>query len=100
MTKKLTTDPETRESEYRERESFTCTLCCMFPLLLLLGAEDKTLIIWETKRGLALTSLALHVPLLGFQLTNDCSRIAIHLLDRGTNYRPHSKLFLSVPTSK
>ncbi|XP_026328462.1 uncharacterized protein LOC113236548 [Hyposmocoma kahamanoa] len=47
------------------------------------SAEDKTLIIWETKRGLALTSLALHVPLLGFQITSDCSRIAIHLLDRG-----------------
>ncbi|CAF4897935.1 unnamed protein product [Pieris macdunnoughi] len=47
------------------------------------GAEDKTLIIWETKRGLALTSLALHVPLLGFQITSDCARIVIHLLDRG-----------------
>ncbi|XP_041976047.1 NACHT domain- and WD repeat-containing protein 1 [Aricia agestis] len=47
------------------------------------GAEDKTLIIWETKRGLALTSLALHVPLLGFQITSDCSRIVVHLLDRG-----------------
>ncbi|XP_053602365.1 protein qui-1 [Plodia interpunctella] len=47
------------------------------------GAEDKTLIIWETKRGLALTSLALHVPLLGFQITSDCARIVVHLLDRG-----------------
>lgn len=54
-------------------------------IIVVLGAEDKTLIIWETKRGLALTSLALHVPLLGFQITSDCSRIAIHLLDRGTN---------------
>ncbi|XP_063361352.1 protein qui-1 [Cydia amplana] len=47
------------------------------------SAEDKTLIIWETKRGLALTSLALHVPVLGLQITSDCSRIVIHLLDRG-----------------
>ncbi|CAG4977394.1 unnamed protein product [Colias eurytheme] len=47
------------------------------------GAEDKTLIIWETKRGLALTSLALHVPLLDLQITSDCSRIVVHLLDRG-----------------
>ncbi|XP_049866312.1 protein qui-1 [Pectinophora gossypiella] len=47
------------------------------------GAEDKTLIIWETKRGLALTSLSLHVPLLGFQITSDCARIVVHLLDRG-----------------
>ncbi|KAJ2938260.1 hypothetical protein O0L34_g17601 [Tuta absoluta] len=47
------------------------------------GAEDKTLIIWETKRGLALTSLALHVPILGFQITSDCARIVVHLLDRG-----------------
>ncbi|XP_045764510.1 protein qui-1 isoform X1 [Maniola jurtina] len=47
------------------------------------GAEDKTLIIWETKRGLALTSFALHVPLLGFQITSDCSRVVVHLLDRG-----------------
>ncbi|VVD03875.1 unnamed protein product, partial [Leptidea sinapis] len=46
------------------------------------SAEDKTLIIWETKRGLALTSLALHVPLLGFQITSDCARIVVHLLDR------------------
>ncbi|KOB76463.1 putative WD repeat-containing protein, partial [Operophtera brumata] len=30
----------------------------------------------------ALTSLSLHVPLLGFQITSDCSRIVIHLLDR------------------
>lgn len=52
-------------------------------VILYSGAEDKTLIIWETKRGLALTSLALHVPLLGFQLTSDCARIVIHLLDRG-----------------
>ncbi|KAG7299949.1 hypothetical protein JYU34_016975 [Plutella xylostella] len=47
------------------------------------GAEDKTLIIWETKRGLALTSLSLHVPLLGLQITSDCARIVVHLMDRG-----------------
>ncbi|XP_012550806.2 protein qui-1 isoform X2 [Bombyx mori] len=46
-------------------------------------AEDKTLIIWETKRGLALTSFSLHVPLLGFQITSDCARVVVHLLDRG-----------------
>lgn len=48
-----------------------------------IGAEDKTLIIWETKRGLALTSLSLHVMLIGFQITSDCSRIVVHLMDRG-----------------
>lgn len=56
---------------------------CSYTLILTTGAEDKTLIIWETKRGLALTSLALHVPLLGFQITSDCARIVVHLLDRG-----------------
>lgn len=49
------------------------------------GAEDKTLIVWETKRGLALTSLQLHVPMLKFEMGTDCSRIAVLLLDRG-NY--------------
>ncbi|CAH2235084.1 jg7496, partial [Pararge aegeria aegeria] len=57
------------------------------------GAEDKTLIIWETKRGLALTSLALHVPLLGFQITSDCSRIVVHLLDRDKGLKHRDTLF-------
>lgn len=43
------------------------------------GSEDKSVIIWDTKRGLQLTSLQLHVPILNLEGTSDCSRISIHL---------------------
>ncbi|XP_055702272.1 protein qui-1 [Phlebotomus papatasi] len=45
------------------------------------GSDDKTLIVWETKRGLALTSLQLHVPFARFDITLECSRILIQLVD-------------------
>lgn len=45
------------------------------------GADDKTIIIWETKRGLALTSLQLHVPFVRFDISLECSRILVHLTD-------------------
>ncbi|XP_059616881.1 protein qui-1 isoform X2 [Phlebotomus argentipes] len=45
------------------------------------GSDDKTLIVWETKRGLALTSLQLHVPFTRFDISLECSRILIQLVD-------------------
>lgn len=45
------------------------------------ASDDKTLIVWETKRGLALTSLQLHIPFSKFDVSMDCSRILVHLGD-------------------
>lgn len=45
------------------------------------ASDDKTLIVWETKRGLALTSLQLHIPFSKFEVSMDCSRIMVHLGD-------------------
>lgn len=45
------------------------------------GSDDKTLIVWETKRGLALTSLQLHVQFTRFDISLECSRILVHLID-------------------
>ncbi|XP_059217588.1 protein qui-1-like [Stomoxys calcitrans] len=45
------------------------------------GSDDKTLIVWETKRGLALTSLQLRVPFPRFDISMDCSRILVQLVD-------------------
>lgn len=45
------------------------------------GSDDKVLIVWETKRGLALTSLQLHVAFIRFDISLECSRILVHLVD-------------------
>ncbi|ETN64158.1 hypothetical protein AND_004106 [Anopheles darlingi] len=45
------------------------------------GSDDKTLIVWETKRGLALTSLQLHVQFTRFDISLECSRIVVQLVD-------------------
>ncbi|XP_037046627.1 uncharacterized protein LOC119081650 [Bradysia coprophila] len=45
------------------------------------GSDDKVLIVWETKRGLALTSLQLHVSFIRFDISIECSRIMVHLVD-------------------
>uniref|UniRef100_A0A182J649 WD_REPEATS_REGION domain-containing protein n=1 Tax=Anopheles atroparvus TaxID=41427 RepID=A0A182J649_ANOAO len=45
------------------------------------GSDDKTLIVWETKRGLALTSLQLHVQFTRFDISLECSRIIVQLVD-------------------
>ncbi|XP_058061583.1 protein qui-1 [Anopheles bellator] len=45
------------------------------------GSDDKTLIVWETKRGLALTSLQLHVQFTRFDISQECSRIVVQLVD-------------------
>lgn len=48
------------------------------------GSDDKTLIVWETKRGLALTSLQIHVPFIRFDISLECSRILVQLMDSFT----------------
>ncbi|XP_038117714.1 uncharacterized protein LOC6033549 isoform X2 [Culex quinquefasciatus] len=45
------------------------------------GSDDKTLIVWEMKRGLALTSLQLHVQFTRFDISLECSRIVVQLVD-------------------
>lgn len=45
------------------------------------GSDDKCMIVWETQRGLALTSLQLHVPFIRFDTSLECSRILIHVMD-------------------
>lgn len=45
------------------------------------GSDDKTIIVWETKRGLALTSLQLHVQFTRFDISLEGSRILVHLTD-------------------
>lgn len=45
------------------------------------GSDDKTIIVWETLRGLALTSLQLHVQFTRFDISLECSRILVHLTD-------------------
>lgn len=45
------------------------------------GSDDKTLIVWEMKRGLALTSLQMHVQFTRFDISLECSRIVVQLVD-------------------
>lgn len=45
------------------------------------GSEDKTIIVWDTKRGRAISSLQLHIPILNLEMSTDASRIAVHLLE-------------------
>lgn len=47
----------------------------------ILGSEDKRIIIWDTKRGVPLTSLQLHLPILGFVMSTDATRVAVHLFE-------------------
>ena len=45
------------------------------------GSEDKSLIVWDTKKGTALSSIMLHVPVLGVEMSTDCSRLGLYLLE-------------------
>lgn len=50
------------------------------------GSDDKSIIIWDTKRGLLLTSLQLHYPIISIEPTSDFSRISVLLKD--THFMP------------
>lgn len=54
-------------------------LRCNFFVNNILGSDDKSIIIWDTKRGLQLTSLQLHIPIINLEASSDCSRIIVHL---------------------
>ncbi|XP_049942860.1 protein qui-1 [Schistocerca serialis cubense] len=45
------------------------------------GSEDKSIIVWDTRRGRPLSCLQLQVPILSLEMSTDCSRIAVHLLE-------------------
>lgn len=45
------------------------------------GSEDKSIIVWDTKRGRAISCLQLHIPILNLEMSTDASRIAVHLLE-------------------
>ncbi|XP_043276918.1 NACHT domain- and WD repeat-containing protein 1 isoform X2 [Venturia canescens] len=45
------------------------------------GSEDKSLVVWDTKKGTALNSIMVHIPVLGIEMSTDCSRLALHLLE-------------------
>jgi hypothetical protein len=48
---------------------------------LIAGSEDKSIIVWDTKQGRAISSLQLHIPILNLEMSTDASRIAVHLLE-------------------
>lgn len=45
------------------------------------GSDDKSVIIWDTKRGLPLTSLQLHYSVINIEPSSDFSRISVLLKD-------------------
>lgn len=44
----------------------------------IVGSEDKRLIVWDTEKGVPLSSLQLHLPILGLAMSTDATRIAVH----------------------
>lgn len=50
------------------------------------GSEDKTICVWDTKKGILLTSLQLCIPVVNLEISCDCSRLAVYLKD--TKYLP------------
>lgn len=64
-------------------QPFSCVCLCFSPkgTTAVSGSDDKTIIVWETLRGLALTSLQLHVQFTRFDISLECSRILVHLTD-------------------
>lgn len=59
----------------------TCIRLSADGTLAVSGSEDKSIIVWDTKKGTALNSIMLHVPVLGIEMSTDCSRLALHLLE-------------------
>lgn len=56
-----------------------------FPSLLSIylcpGSDDKRIIVWDCDRGLPLSTILLHVPILGLDMSSDVSRVVVHLYD-------------------
>lgn len=45
------------------------------------GSDDRRIIVWDCERGLPLSSILLHVPILRLAMSSDASRVAIHLYE-------------------
>ena len=48
---------------------------------IILGSEDKRIIVWDAKKGVPLSTLQLHLPILDFVMSTDATRIGVHLLE-------------------
>lgn len=46
-----------------------------------IGSDDRRIIVWDCERGLPLSSILLHVPILGLVMSSDASRVAVHLYE-------------------
>lgn len=49
--------------------------------IFLSGSEDKRIITWDAVKGVPLSSLQLHLPILGLSMSTDVTRIAVHLFE-------------------
>ena len=45
------------------------------------GSDDKRVIVWDCERGLPLSTILLHVPILGLAMSSDVSRVIVHLYE-------------------
>lgn len=50
-------------------------------MFLTIGSEDKRIITWDTVKGVPLSTLQLHLPILGLSMSTDATRIAVHLFE-------------------
>ncbi|XP_011298627.1 NACHT and WD repeat domain-containing protein 1 [Fopius arisanus] len=62
----------------------TCVRLSGDGTLAISGSEDKNIFVWDTKKGIALGSIMLHVPIVGVEISTDCSRLALHLVEQST----------------
>ena len=46
-----------------------------------LGSDDKRIIVWSCERGVPLSTILLHVPILSLGMSSDASRVAVHLYE-------------------
>ncbi|XP_065201622.1 protein qui-1 isoform X2 [Planococcus citri] len=45
------------------------------------GSDDKRVIVWDCERGVPLSTILLHVPILGLAMSSDVSRVIVHLYE-------------------
>lgn len=59
----------------------TCVKMAGDGSLVVSGSDDKRIIVWDCERGLPLSTILLHVPILGLVMSSDVSRVAVHLYE-------------------